>query len=82
MGFKPRERDYVSKLVVEKQRAVYWICALLEQYSDATREGARRALQELGYDQPRIETLLLLGEPTMQRARQRRRIAAQLRLTA
>lgn len=74
MGLKPGEREYVSRLVVEKQRAIYWVCALLERDGDATRQGARRALEELGYDQSRIESLLLLGEPTAQGARQKRQI--------
>jgi hypothetical protein len=64
MGSKPRSReDYVSRLVLEKQRAIYWLCSLLERDSTATRAGARRALAELGYDDGRIQSLLLLGEP-------------------
>lgn len=64
MGSKPRSaEDYVSRLVLEKQRAIYWLCSLLERDSTATRAGARRALAELGYDDGRIHSLLLLGEP-------------------
>ena len=45
MGSKPRSaEDYVSRLVLEKQRAIYWLCSLLERDSTATRAGARRAL--------------------------------------
>ena len=68
MGRTRRHREYVSKLVVEKQRAIYWVCALLERDSASTRGAARRALAELGYDRPRIESLLLLGEPGSHRA--------------
>ncbi len=64
MGSKPRSaEDYVSRLVLEKQRAIYWLCSLLERDGTATRAGARRALAELGYDDLRIQSLLLLGEP-------------------
>jgi hypothetical protein len=64
MGSKPRStEDYVSRLVLEKQRAIYWLCSLLERDSSSTRAGARRALAELGYDDRRIHSMLLLGEP-------------------
>lgn len=64
MGSKPRSaEDYVSRLVLEKQRAIYWLCSLLERDSTTTRADARRALAELGYDDARIHSLLLMGEP-------------------
>ena len=77
MGFKPRveEGDYVSRLLVQKERAIYWVCALLERDSTATREGARRALAELGYDQRRIESMLQLGEPGQRGAGENQRHA-------
>lgn len=68
MGSKPRHEDYANRLVVEKERAIYWVCALLERDGEATRQGARRALAELGYDQRRVEAMLLLGEPGQHRA--------------
>jgi hypothetical protein len=55
--------EYVSKLLIEKERAIYWVCALLERDGVDTRAGARRALADLGYDRRRIEAMLLLGEP-------------------
>lgn len=70
MGSKPRP-EYVTRLVLEKQRAIYWLCALLARDSPATRAAARQALAELGYDEPRIRALLLLGEPGKPRARER-----------
>jgi hypothetical protein len=63
MSSRRSNREYVTRLVVEKQRAIYWVCALLERDGTGTRRDARRALAELGYDGPRIEALLLLGEP-------------------
>jgi hypothetical protein len=71
MGSKPRLEDYANRLVVDKERAIYWVCALLERDSAATRQAARDALLELGYDQRRIEAMLLLGEPGHPRARER-----------
>ena len=70
MGSKPRQKEYVTRLVLDKQRAIYWLCAVLEHDAPATRAAARRALTELGYDEPRIEALLLLGEPGEPRARE------------
>ena len=70
MGSKPRP-EYVTRLVLEKQRAIYWLCALLARDSPETRAAARQALAELGYDEPRIRALLLLGEPGQPRARER-----------
>jgi hypothetical protein len=58
------------------------VCALLERDSETTRQGARRALEELAYDRSRIEALILLGEPTAQGARQRRQIIVQSRWAA
>ncbi len=64
MGSKPRSgEDYVSRLVNEKERAIYWLCSLLERDSASTRAGARKALGDLGYDDRRIHSVLLLGEP-------------------
>jgi hypothetical protein len=63
VGSKPRHHDYVSKLLVDKERAIYWLCAVLERDGPLTRERARLALADLGYDQRRIESMLLLGEP-------------------
>ena len=63
MGRVTRQREYVSKLVVEKQRAIYWVCALVERDNPVTRAAARQALAELGYDRWRIESLVLMGEP-------------------
>lgn len=70
MGSKPRP-EYVTRLVLEKQRAIYWLCALLERDGPATRAAARQALADLDYDEPRIKALLLLGEPGQPRARER-----------
>jgi hypothetical protein len=63
MGTKPRRDEYVSRLVFEKERAIYWVCALLERDGAATRDAARAALGDLGYDQRRIASMLHLGEP-------------------
>jgi hypothetical protein len=73
VGSKPRQKEYVTRLVLEKQRAIYWLCAVLERDVPATRAAARRALTELGYDADRIEALLLLGEPGHPRASERPR---------
>jgi hypothetical protein len=63
MGTKPRQDEYVNRLVLDKERAIYWVCALLERDGAATREAARAALAQLGYDQRRVESMLHLGEP-------------------
>jgi len=69
MGSKPRSREeYVSRLVIDKQRAIYWLCSLLERDSPAVRDGARKALATLGYDERRIGSMLLLGEPGLRGA--------------
>lgn len=72
MGSKPRKEEYVTRLVLEKQRAIYWLCSLLERDSGPVREGARKALGEIGYDQRRIEAMLLLGEPGARASENRR----------
>ncbi len=77
MGSKPRSgEEYVSRLVIEKERVIYWLCSLLERDGPATRDGARRALAELGYDERRIRSMLLLGEPGLRAGEQ---LAAALR---
>ena len=63
MSSRRGHRQYLTRLVAEKERAIYWVCALLERDGTATRRDARRALIELGYDQRRIDAMLLLGEP-------------------
>jgi hypothetical protein len=63
MSSRRGQREYLTRLVAEKERAIYWVCALLERDGTKTRRDARRALVELGYDQRRIEAMLLLGEP-------------------
>ena len=70
MGSKPRQAQYVTRLVLEKQRAIYWLCALLERDGPATRADARHALAELGYDQKRIDAMLVMGEPGQPGARE------------
>jgi hypothetical protein len=72
MGGKPRQGEYVIRLMTEKERAVYWLCALLESDGPAARAGARQALAELGYDQARIDSMLLLGEPGRRGAREQK----------
>lgn len=82
MGSKRRYRkstDYSIRLVIEKERAVYWVCALLERDGEETRAGARRALFELGYDQRRIDAMLLLGEPGPARAGEARHVWPRVR---
>ena len=76
MGSKPRQKEYVSKLLADKDRAIYWLCALLERDSQRVRDGARRALADLGYDERRIEGMLLLGEPYPSRAGEERHAMA------
>lgn len=58
--------------MAEKERAIYWLCALLEGDGAPTRAGARQALAELGYDQARIDSMLALGEPGRRGVRDRR----------
>ena len=70
MGSKPRQGEYTSRLLIEKERAIYWVCTLLERDGTETRLAARRALGELGYDQRRIEAMLAMGEPGAHRARE------------
>jgi hypothetical protein len=74
MGTKPRQEEYVSRLVLDKERAIYWVCALLERDGAATREEARAALADLGYDQRRIASMLHLGEPGRRGAGESQRV--------